>query len=114
MPRVTVVGAGVVGLTCAVRLLEDGHRVDVLARDLPLESTSVVAAAIWYPYRALPFDRVLAWSARSYDAFVGLAGDARAGVTLRDGVEVFASTQADPWWRPAVPRLDHVPPPPGY
>ena len=35
MARVTVVGAGVVGLTCAVRLLEEGHRVDVLARDLP-------------------------------------------------------------------------------
>ena len=31
--RVTVVGAGVVGLTCAVRLLEEGHRVDILARD---------------------------------------------------------------------------------
>ena len=46
--RVTVVGAGVIGLTCAVRLLEDGHRVDVLARDLPLETTSAVAAAIWY------------------------------------------------------------------
>ena len=27
--RVWVVGAGVVGLTCAVRLLEAGHRVDV-------------------------------------------------------------------------------------
>ena len=42
-----VVGAGVVGLSCAVRLLEAGHRVDVVARDLPLETTSAVAAAIW-------------------------------------------------------------------
>lgn len=112
--RVTVVGAGVVGLSCAVRLLEEGHRVDVLARDLPLETTSAVAAAIWYPYRALPIDRVLAWSARSYDVFVGLADRPGSGVTLRDGVEVFASPQADPWWRSAVPRLDHVTPPPGY
>ena len=112
--RVTVVGAGVVGLTCALRLLEDGHRVDVLARDLPLETTSAVAAAIWYPYRAFPFDRVLAWSARSYDVFVGLADVAGAGVALRGGVEVFATPQDDPWWRPAVPHLDHVDPPAGY
>ena len=56
--RVMVVGAGVIGLTCAVRLLEAGHRVDVVARDLPLETTSAVAAALWYPYRALPQDRV--------------------------------------------------------
>ena len=33
--RVTVVGAGVIGLTCAVRLAEAGLAVDVLARDLP-------------------------------------------------------------------------------
>ena len=49
MSRVIVVGAGVVGLTCAVRLLEAGHRVDVVARDLPLETTSAVAAAICVP-----------------------------------------------------------------
>ncbi len=114
MARVTVVGAGVVGLTCAVRLLEDGHRVDVLARDLPLETTSAVAAAIWYPYRASPLERVLSWSARSYEVFVGLADVAGAGVALRGGVEVFAMPQDDPWWRPAVPHLDHVEPPSGY
>ena len=114
MARVTVVGAGVVGLTCAVRLLDEGHRVDVLARDLPLETTSAVAAAIWYHYRAFPLDRVLAWSARTYEVFVGLADVAGAGVTLRPGVEVFATRQDDPWWRSAVPHLDHVAPPAGY
>ena len=114
MARVTVVGAGVVGLTCAVRLLEAGHRVDVLARDLPLETTSSVAAAIWYPFRAFPFDRVLAWSARSYDVFAGLAEVPGAGVSMRSGVEVFPTRQDDPWWRSAVPNLDHVPPPDGY
>jgi D-amino-acid oxidase len=112
--RVTVVGAGVIGLTCAVRLLEEGHRVDVLARDLPLETSSAVAAAIWYPYRAFPFDQVLAWSARSYEVFAGLAGVDGAGVTVRSGIEVFAARQDEPWWRSAVPALDHVPPPAGY
>jgi D-amino-acid oxidase len=112
--RVTVVGAGVVGLTCAVRLLEEGHRVDVLARDLPLETTSAVAAATWYPYRAFPLDRALAWSTRSYDAFAGLAGVDDAGVTMRSGIEVFAAPQDEPWWRSAVPALDHVSPPAGY
>ena len=66
MARVIVVGAGVAGLTSAVRLAEAGHRVDVLARDLPRETTSAVAAALWYPYLALPQDRVTAWAARSY------------------------------------------------
>jgi D-amino-acid oxidase len=105
--RVVVVGAGVVGLTCAVRLLEAGHRVDVLARDLPLETTSAVAAAIWYPYRALPQDRVTAWAATSYAVFDAIADtDPESGVRMVEGTEVFTRRQAEPWWRSAVSGLD--------
>src|SRR3954465_13613051 len=86
--RVIGLGGGVVGLSCAVRLLEAGHRVDVVARDLPLETTSAVAAALWYPYRALPQDRVTAWAAASYDAFDALAGDDETGVRMVPGTEV--------------------------
>lgn len=96
------------GLTCAVRLLEDGHRVDVLARDLPLETTSSVAAALWYPYRAYPFERVTAWSARTYEVFAGLVG-AESGVSLRRGTEVFTDPPDLPWWASAVPDLERTP-----
>ena len=105
MARVIVVGAGVVGLSCAVRLLEAGHRVDVLARDLPLETTSAVAAAIWYPYRAFPQERVTTWSGASYAEFVGLAGEPDTGVRMLTGTEVLAERTPDPWWRSAVPSL---------
>jgi D-amino-acid oxidase len=110
MGRVVVVGAGVLGLSCAVRLLEDGHRVDVLARDLPRETTSAVAAAIWYPYRAWPADRVLAWARDSYGAFAALAAEQpESGVAMREGTEVVAQPagliREKPWWSEAVPDL---------
>lgn len=106
MSRVIVVGAGVVGLTCAVRLLEAGHRVDVVARDLPRETTSSVAAALWYPYLAMPYDRVLGWSSTSYDMFARLANVASAsGVAMRPGVEVLRELTERPWWEGAVPEL---------
>ncbi|CAN5166206.1 FAD-dependent oxidoreductase [soil metagenome] len=112
--RVIVVGAGVVGLTCAVRLLESGVRVDVVARDLPRETTSAVAAAMWYPYRALPQDRVTAWSRTSYAVFDALADTSpESGVRMVPGTEVLEADRADPWWRAAVPALEpaaHVPP----
>ena len=116
MSRICVVGAGVIGLTCAVQLLEAGHRVDVVARDLPLETTSAVAAALWYPYRALPQDRVTAWSRTSYAVFDAIADtDPESGVRMLAGTEVFASRQSEPWWRPAVPALDRETAlPPGY
>jgi D-amino-acid oxidase len=107
--RVIVVGAGVVGLTTAVRLLEAGLRVDVVARDLPLETTSAVAAALWYPYRALPQDRVTAWARTSYAVFDALADtDPESGVRMVAGTEVLASAQAEPWWRSAVPTLEQA------
>jgi D-amino-acid oxidase len=105
--RVIVVGAGVVGLSCAVRLLEAGHRVDVVARDLPLETTSAVAAAIWYPYHALPQERVTAWAARSFSVFEALAGEPETGVRMVAGTEVLRAPEPDPWWASAVPSLDH-------
>jgi D-amino-acid oxidase len=111
-----VVGAGVVGLTCAVRLAQDGHRVDVLARDFPLETTSVVAAALWYPYLALPQDRVSAWAGASYAAFAELASGSNkdAGVRMIAGTEVHHERAADPWWSGAVPDLEHIAAPQGY
>ena len=110
-----IVGAGVTGLTCAVRLAQEGHRVDVLARDFPRETTSVVAAALWYPYKALPQDRVTAWARESYAAFDELASGSNkdAGVRMTAGTEVHHEPAADTWWADAVPDLSHVSAP-GY
>ena len=106
---VTVVGAGVTGLTCAVRLVEAGLAVRVVAREQGDSTTSSVAAAVWYPYRAFPFDRVLAWARTGYDEFVALAAsDPAAGVRLRTGTELLPEDGPDPWWAGAVPDLVKV------
>jgi D-amino-acid oxidase len=101
--RVVVVGAGVVGLTTAVCLRSVGVEADVVARDAPEATTSAVAAALWYPYRALPADRVTAWSAATYEELSRLAGV--AGVRMLAGTEVLDPDAPDPWWRDAVPDL---------
>src|SRR4051812_36252728 len=100
--RVVVVGAGVVGLSCALRLLEAGHRVDVLARDLPLETTSSVAAAIWYPYLAFPEDKVTAWGMAAYAEFARQAAEGVDSVAMRHGTELLRRTMPDPAWIRAV------------
>ena len=102
MRRVIVVGAGVIGLSCAVRLLEAGHRVDVVGRDLPLETTSSVAAAVWSPY-SRPQEHVVRWARVAYDAFAELCDDESAGVVMRTGTELFREPSGDVWWRDALP-----------
>ena len=105
MPEALVVGAGVTGLTCAIRLRETGVAADVVAREPPARTTSAVAAALWYPYRAFPRERVAAWSARGFEVLSGLAGVTGAGVRMRWGTELVAPGAPDPWWRGAVPAF---------
>ena len=113
--RILVLGAGVTGLTAGVRLAEAGCDVHLLARELPLETTSAVAAALWYPYRIAPEQRVAAWSMSSYAVFRLLAEtEPDCGVVLREGVEVVRSRGEAPAWTASVPgwrRLDFAPPP---
>lgn len=106
MARVLVVGAGVIGLSCADRLLEEGYDVTLVARESGTATTSAVAAALWYPYLVRPRERVVGWSAAAYLAFADLAAAApESGVRMLPGTEVVPAGHPDPWWAAAVPDL---------
>lgn len=65
--QVTVIGAGVVGLTTAVALENAGHGVRVIAREPGVESSSGAAGAVWYPYHSSSGDSVNRWAGVSYE-----------------------------------------------
>jgi len=114
---VIVVGCGVIGLTAALRLREADLDVRIVTAALPLETTSSVAAALWYPYKAYPEDRVLSWGSETFEVFEELSGVAESGVRMREGVELWREPVPDPWWAAAVPGVrrctkDELPP--GY
>jgi D-amino-acid oxidase len=103
-PRdVAVVGGGVVGLTCALELARLGHRVRVHTADPVAATTSAVAAALWFPYRAAPADAVLRWAATSLDVLRSLAENPSTGVRMMAGTVVHRTPEPDLWWVPAVP-----------
>ncbi|MFY0529167.1 FAD-dependent oxidoreductase [Archangium gephyra] len=108
--RVVILGCGVSGLSCGVRLLEAGHPVEIWARELPPHTTSDVAAAVWYPYRAFPQERVTAWAARTLEELCVLAAQPETGVRRVLGTELLLWPAADPWWSPSVPGFRRVTP----
>jgi len=52
--NVTIIGAGVVGMACAVHLQRDGHRVTVVERDEPGQGCSFGNAALLVPTYCVP------------------------------------------------------------
>ena len=98
MREIIVVGAGVIGLTSAIRLLEAGHRVRILARDFPPHTTSDVAGAIWYPYEAYPTGRVLPWAVRSLEVYGELAKLRGSGVRWITLTELYRQSAEHTWW----------------
>ncbi|MFL6163355.1 MAG: FAD-dependent oxidoreductase [Jatrophihabitantaceae bacterium] len=92
---VLVIGAGVVGLTTAVVLAEQGHPVRVRASEPPARTTSMVAGAILggpviaEPAEAAakwdPIEQVTEWHRASLATFVELAADPGTGVRVARG-----------------------------
>lgn len=119
--RVVVVGAGISGLACARLLLRDGHDVALVSGDRLHETTSFLAAAVWFPTAAGPPDAVARWGAMTYDM---LAADARSqvpGVVMRESLVLYRDAVDTPpplpAWAAAVgevraARADELPP--GY
>lgn len=117
MGRILVLGAGIIGLSTAVRLQEEGHSVEILARSLPLQTTSAIAAAIWLPYRAEPAEKIARWSAQTYRRYALEAQDLASGVRLVELRNLARRKLPDPYWlRPeyASRRLSAEELPPGY
>lgn len=101
---VTVIGAGVVGLTSAISLLERGHRVRIVAESVE-DTDSAVAAALW----AVPFveqsERTRAWA---YQTLARLRRDAAPDVGVREQlcrIVGLTPSAGDPWTRGFTPPI---------
>ena len=89
---VTVVGAGVIGLTCAHALRTAGYPVTVVAADRP--TVSDVAGGLWLPYAAGDSDQVMHWALETLPWLEARGFRAREYLHLQAG---------EPWWLNALP-----------
>lgn len=102
--RVTIIGAGVSGLTTAVGLAEAGVRVRVVADEIP-GTTSLAAGAMWGPYLVEPKHLVDKWSQRSLEVFRRLAAEAGTGVRVTSGIEASRHEDEVPDWARSLPSF---------
>ena len=104
--HVVVVGAGVIGLSCALALRERtiADRVSIVAEKMDSsETTSGCAGAWWYPFLVEPASRTDPWALTALDWFLELARGERAdetGVTIRRAKKYLRDAPKDgpPTW----------------
>jgi D-amino-acid oxidase len=115
--RVVVLGAGVSGLTSAIRLLEAGHRVRVVAAEPSTTTTSALAAAVWFPTHVGPPERVLRWGGETLRVLAEQAASGVPGVVMRESLALYREPPGRPAWTVAVGAVRDAEPaelPPGY
>jgi D-amino-acid oxidase len=100
--RITVVGAGVSGLTSALSLQERGHDVRIVAASTSAQSTSFLAAAVWFPTHVGPPDRVAGWGRTTYEDLAGQAQHQVPGVLMRESLALYRNPPGRPDWIAAV------------
>ena len=112
-----VVGAGISGLASALELQRRGWRVAIVTDRPAAASTSYLAAAVWFPTRAGPRDKVLAWGARTYTVLAEQAAQGVPGIVMRESLALYREPPDEPWWAAAVGGVRRAEPaelPPGY
>ena len=108
--QVSILGAGVIGLSCGVRLAEAGYDVTIYAKDFSPETTSDVSAAIWAPYAVQPVELAQQWGLNTYKVFLSLMDQPEeTGVSLLPLREYVIGEVNPPEWALALESFRLLP-----
>ena len=100
--NVAIVGAGVSGLTCGVVFAEHGYRTAIFAKEIGQQTTSSVAAAVWFPYHVEPAERVIPLALETYQVLLDLARFPESGVSIIESRQFLRTGEIEiPEW--AIP-----------
>ena len=102
--KITVVGAGVSGLTTGIRLLEEGWNVKIMTENMSPNTVSDTAAAWWYPFLAEPIEKTNRWSSETFKQLLRLKNiEGVDCITLRKGREYLEEKCDPPGWSFEIP-----------
>jgi len=104
--EVSVIGAGVSGLSTGIRLIESGHKVNIFTDKSSPDTVSDTAAAWWYPFLAEPVEKTNRWSVETYHELVRLMEEEGVScITMRLGREYLEEECAPPGWSHIIPHF---------
>lgn len=104
--QVTVLGAGVSGLSTGIRLLENGFNVKIMAEEISPNTVSDTAAAWWYPFLAEPIEKTNRWASETFNELLYLKNQMKIEfITMRLGREYLMKKCDPPGWSLELPHF---------
>jgi D-amino-acid oxidase len=104
--QITIIGAGVSGLSTGIRLLEQGYTVRIIAKEFSPNTVSDVAAAWWYPFLVEPVNKTNKWSTETFYELLRLKKKENVDfITLRLGKEYLKEECDVPRWSSEIPHF---------
>jgi D-amino-acid oxidase len=107
--KIIVVGAGIMGLTTGIQLLESGYKdVEIWGKERPGKVSRV--ASFWEPFASEPDKegRDSKWGKDTYDKLVGDTTKGTPGLAISPGLSLFTGERADPDWSKYVPSYRYI------
>jgi D-amino-acid oxidase len=105
--NIAVIGAGISGMSSALKLVEAGNAVSVFAKAFSPNITSNRAAAFWLPYHIRNDKRGINWCRKSYEVYKELSKDPATGISLKQLIKVVAEDvpvdEIDRTWKDFMP-----------
>jgi D-amino-acid oxidase len=107
--NVLILGAGVSGLTTALKLLQAAHKVTIWSKepDGDFPSTSSNAYAMWVPVKIDSDPRVERWADESFSEFEKLSHSPSTGVAMKE-IFVLRQTHEEPWYAKKLACFRHA------
>ncbi|MCS5490239.1 FAD-dependent oxidoreductase [Algoriphagus limi] len=102
MKSVTVIGSGIIGLTTANALQEQGFQVRIVAKERFDKTLSNKVGAVWFPYAIEPIKKSSFWAAQSFDRYKKEAGIA-PGISFVPFLNAYVDESKEEW-------VDQLPP----
>ncbi|HVA96707.1 MAG TPA: FAD-dependent oxidoreductase [Candidatus Acidoferrales bacterium] len=104
-----VIGAGIIGLTTALKAQEAGYKVRIIADRPPLETTSAKAGAVFEPYQpgnmsSVDMLQFVEVGLREYGKIIDTYPEAKSGIRAHDLYSTSVTT-IDPTTLPFLPAI---------
>lgn len=105
MKKVALIGAGVIGLTSAICLQDAGYQVTIFTKEMPQDTTSSAAGAVWWGYGE---GKIRDWSEHTLKVYKELLQAGNEFILWMRMRDIYRHPIELPWFHADIPYCERI------